>query len=326
MNSICFMMSLVLANGPSLILVFHGTLNNLQFDNLRLNTSSNTRVYGDLNFKNLISKTTNDFEMQGVFSNLSSNYRDLKSLLPNVLGASIPSIFGKLGNFNINGTTKITTTKIDADLDILTQIGIARSNLSISNVNNIETATYKGKIIFDDFNIGKFLEDPNLGKISANLEVDGKGFKKENLSSRIKGDVYSINYNKYDYKNINVNGTYQQSVFNGALLVDDKNLKLDFNGLADFSKAINAFDFTANIEYLNLKALNFYNRDETSEFKGIVEMNMRGTSLDDAVGNISFNTTNYKNENDDYYFDDFQITSSFKDKERFITINSPRYH
>ncbi len=300
-----------------------GTLNDLYLTNLRLNTSSNTRIYGDLSFKNLLSKTTDDFEMEGDFSNLSSNYRDLKNLLPNVLGASIPSIFNKLGNFSINGTTKITTTRIDADLDIATQIGFVRSNLSISNVTNIETATYKGKIIFDDFSIGKFLEDPNLGKISANLKVDGKGFKKQNLSSRIKGDVYAIYYNKYDYKNINVNGTYMQSVFNGKLVVDDKNLKLDFNGLADFSKTTNAFDFTANVDYLNLKALNFYNKDDTSEFKGIVEMKMKGTSFDDAVGNISFNKTNYKNENDDYYFDDFEITSSFEGKERFITINSP---
>ena len=50
---------------------------------------------------------------------------------------------------------------------------------------------------------------------------------------------------------------YEQNVFNGNLVANDKNLKLDFNGLADLSKDVNTFDFAANVEYANLKDLNF---------------------------------------------------------------------
>lgn len=300
-----------------------GTLNNLTLNNLKLTTSNNTKINGNINFKNLLNKAPNNFVMQGDFTNLNSNYKDLKRLLPNVLGASIPSIFDKLGDFIIKGETNITTNKITANFDIETQLGFVKSNLNISNVNNINRATYIGKVIFDDFNVGQFLEDPNLGKISANLDVDGKSFEKENLTSQLKGDIFEIQYNNYNYENIIVNGTYKQNVFSGKLTANDKNLKIDFNGLADFSKTVNDFDFKADINYLNLKALHFYNRDDTSEFKGIVSMKMKGTTLDDAVGNISFKKTNYKNENDNYYFNDFAITSSFKNNERFINVNSP---
>ncbi len=300
-----------------------GTLNDLKLSNLRLNTSTSTKIYGNINFKNLLNSEENNFAMYGNFSNLTSNYKDLKRLLPNVLGASIPSIFDKLGDFNINGTTNITPTKINADIDINTELGFIKSNLSITNVDDIDHAAYKGNIVFDTFNIGAFLEDPNLGEISSNLDVDGLGFKKENLRTGIKGDVFSINYNKYSYQNIVVNGEYKQSVFNGKLVVKDANLKLDFNGLADLSTDINAFDFSANVAYADLKKLNLYTRDSLSFFKGNVQMKMKGTTLDDAVGNITFKKTNYKNEIDDYYFEDFAITSSFEDKEHIINVDSP---
>ncbi len=300
-----------------------GTLNDLNLTNLNLTTSSRTKIYGDLNFKNLLNSEEDNFEMSGRFSNLTSTYKDLKALLPNVLGASIPSIFDKLGEFKIVGTTNIKPRKINADLEISTNIGFVKSNLSLANVSDIDHATYRGNIIFDQFNIGAFLEDPNLGEISSNLDVDGSGFKKENLRTGIKGDVYSINYNTYPYKNITVNGTYEKSVFNGKLTADDTNLKLDFNGLADLSQTINTFDFTANVAFADLKKLNLYTRDSMALFKGNVQMKMQGTSIDDAVGTITFNKTNFKNETDDYYFEDFAIKSTFEGREHIITVNSP---
>lgn len=300
-----------------------GTLNNLNTINLKLNTSSNTKIYGDINFKNLFNSDSNNFEMDGSFNNLSSNYRDLKALLPNVLGEAIPSLFDKLGNFTAKGIAQVTPNNIIADLEIVTDLGYVDSNLKLFNINNIDNASYKGSIIFDQFNIGKILDDPNLTTTSLNIDVDGKGFKKENLSTQLKGEIYSINYNNYNYHNMVVNGVYKQSKFNGNLVIDDKNLQLEFNGLADLSQKVNTFDFVADVDYANLKALNFYNRDEQSEFSGVVEMKMNANTIDDAVGYIQFKNTTYINENDTYKFVDFEINSQFIDNEHIIDINSP---
>ncbi|AUC77824.1 N-acetyl-gamma-glutamyl-phosphate reductase [Olleya sp. Bg11-27] len=300
-----------------------GTLNNLTTENLKLDTSRNTKIYGTLNFKNLFNSEADNFAMHGDFDNLSSNYKDLKDLLPNVLGESIPSIFGKLGNFTVIGSTNLTTHKIIADLQINTALGLVNSNLEMSNIDNIDYASYKGNIILDEFDLGKMLDDPNLGTTSFNVDVDGDGFKKEILSTQLKGDIYNINYNNYNYKNIAVNGQYKQRKFNGKLISKDKNLKLEFDGLADLSQDIKTFDFVAQVDYANLKALNFYNRDEQSEFIGIVDMKMSANTIDDAIGSINFKNTVYKNENDTYTFKDFAISSQFVDNERFIRVNSP---
>jgi hypothetical protein len=50
---------------------------------------------------------------------------------------------------------------------------------------------------------------------------------------------------------------------------------------------------------------------------------MNASNYDDAYGKISFRKTKYKNENDSYYFDEFDISSRFDDGLRYIEINSP---
>jgi len=70
--------------------------------------------------------------------------------------------------------------------------------------------------------------------------------------------------------------------------------------------------------------LNFISRDTISVFTGQVDMDMKGTNLDDLYGNIQFTKTRYENQNDSYYFDDFQIISSFDlNQVRTINFDSP---
>jgi len=193
----------------------------------------------------------------------------------------------------------------------------------MNDVDNIDYASYEGNIALDDFDLGSFLNDPKVGKVSVNLDVDGKGFTKQLLNTFVKGDIYNLEYNNYSYNDIVVSGNIQEMIFNGDLIANDKNLNLQFNGLVDFSKDINNYDFSANVNYANLNALNFVSKDSISVFTGQVKMNMKGTNLDNAQGNVSFINTLYKNQNDEYYFKDFLISSHFENDIRYIDVNSP---
>lgn len=300
-----------------------GTLNDLHANNLYLNTSSNSRIVGDFNFKNLFNKEENNFYMFGKFSNLSSTYKDLKALLPNVLGESIPSSFDRLGEFTLVGQSEITPSTINADLEIETELGFVNSNLSMSRVNNIDNASYTGNIIFKDFDLGTLINDPNVGKTSLNLDVDGNGFVAETINTQVKGDIFQLEFNHYNYKNIKVAGNVRNRIFDGNLVVNDNNLKLNFNGLVDFSEKVKKYDFEAKVFYANLKDLNFVKNDSISIFQSNVKMNMNASSLDDAYGQVAFKNTSYKNQVDTYYFDEFAISSRFDQDTRYIEINSP---
>ncbi|OEK07673.1 N-acetyl-gamma-glutamyl-phosphate reductase [Flavivirga aquatica] len=300
-----------------------GTLNNLQTSNLKLKTSRNTRVYGNINFKNLFNKEADNFYMNGNFKNLSSTYKDLKSLLPNVLGEAIPTSFDRLGKFTIIGNTQVTSSTVIADVTIGTVLGFVDSNLEITKINDIDNADYKGKIIFEQFDFGMFFNDSNIGKGSLNFDVNGKGFVSETIDTQVKGDIFELEYNNYNYNGVKVAGNIKNRIFDGNLIVNDKNLKLNFSGLVDFSEEMNKYDFNATIDYANLKTLNFVKKDSVSVFKSKVSMNINGSNFDDAYGLISFNNTVYKNQNDTYYFKKFDVSSRFEKDIRFIEFNSP---
>lgn len=300
-----------------------GTLNDLEAKNLNISTTTNTRIIGDITFKNLFSKEDDSFALQGNFQNLASNYRDLTALLPRLLGNSIPSVISKVGNFNIKGTSFITAKRVEADLEIDTDLGFIKSNLLLTNIDNIDDANYVGNIVLDKFNIGELINDPLVKNVSLNLDVDGKGFTIKNLRTDVKGDVFVLDYNGYTYRDIKLSGDLGNSIFNGIVKIEDLNLQLDFNGLADFSEDLKKFDFKANVGYANLSELNFVTRDSISEFRGLVTMTATGTTIDNAVGAINIKNTTYKNQDSDYSFQDFDIVSSFDNNERTLAINSP---
>ncbi|MGB0981610.1 MAG: translocation/assembly module TamB domain-containing protein [Winogradskyella sp.] len=300
-----------------------GTLNNLIAKNLNVSTTRNTQIIGDITFKNLFNRSDNSFALQGNFKKLTSNYNDLTALLPKLLGNAIPTVFLKVGNFNIKGTSHITAKEIDANLEINTDLGYAKSNLKLTNIDDIDNANYKGNIILEAFNIGELINDPLVENTSLNLDIEGKGFTVENLKTKVEGNVTSLYYNAYDYHNITVSGKLGNKIFNGILKANDPNLQLDFNGLADISKPEKKLDFKANVGYANLKALNFVTRDNVSEFKGLVSITAQGSNLDNTIGTINIKNTLYKNQDNHYHFQDFEIVSLLNNQERVITINSP---
>lgn len=300
-----------------------GTLNNLEAKRVNASTSNNTRIVGDITFKNLFSKEDDSFALRGNFQTLASNYNDLIALLPRLLGNSVPSVISKVGNFNINGTTFITAKRVEANIEIDTDLGFINSDLQLTNIDNIDNANYIGNVVLDEFNIGELINDPLVKSTSLNLDLDGKGFTIDNLKTNVKGEVFVLDYNGYTYRDITLSGNLGNKIFNGVVKAEDLNLKLDFNGLADFSEDLKKFDFKANVGYANLSELNFVTRDSISEFRGLVTMSAKGTSLDNAVGAINIKNTTYKNQDEIYNFQDFDIISTFNEDERTISINSP---
>ncbi len=299
-----------------------GVLNDLNTDDLFL-LSENTGVRGDFNFKNLFSKDA-PFVMKAQMKNVTSTYYELRALMPNFLGSkSMSSAFSKFGQFTVRGDATVTESSVYAKVNLNTAIGSSYTDLELTDFNNIENAAYQGFVSLIDFDLGYFVDNERLGKTTLDFNVEGKGFVKEKLNTEVIGEVYSVNFNNYDYKNLKVSGVLKEQLFDGSIFSNDPNIKFNFKGLADFGEDHNNFNFIANVEHADLKRLNFIN-DSISIFKGNVNIDISGNSLDNIVGDVNFTKTVFQNVNDTYYFDDFKVSSSFEnDSTRIIDINSP---
>ena len=300
---------------------FKGTLNDFNLTNLKLKSDKKAIINGDLHFINAINRE-NGFVLNTNLTNLTSNYKQLKELLPNILGKTLPSSFEMFGDFTLKGKSHITTKNIDAQLEILSDLGKSISDLKLTNINDIDNAKYKGKIELIDFNLGRIINDSLVGQFSMIADVDGKGFTKEMLNTSVIGHITKHQYKGYTYSNIDVNGVFKNQHFDGKMEVNDKNIKLTFKGLADLSSTVNSFKFKADVDYANFNKLNLFKRDEKSILKGKIDIDLKGNTIDNIVGKIHFTDASYTNQNDHYKFTNFDVNSSFKDNVRTLTVNS----
>lgn len=301
-----------------------GTLNDIRATGMKLVDSKNSQIIGDVNFRNLFGKSDQHFYMKGNFTKVASNYDDLVLLLPNLLGKKLPSSLRKMGEFNIRGKAEITTSSIITNFYMSTGLGNIQSDLSMSNIDHIDDASYKGNIILEEFNIGVLLGEKKLGKVTLNIDVDGKGFKQKNLNTSFTGDIYKIRYNDYTYTKVIVDGTFKNPIFIGKVYVNDPNLFMDFKGLVNLSKKDIAYNFQTSIDYANLHKLNFVKKDSIAILKGKADVNILGNNLDDLKGDMHFSQTSYQNSKNNYYFDDFSLHSTFDNENvRTIAIESP---
>ncbi len=299
-----------------------GPLNNLVLTNFKLSDSKKSQIVGTLNFKNLFPSKGKAFYMNGKFEKLSTSYDDLVTILPNVLGKTLPVILKKLGTINLVGDAQVTTTSLDASFVMASQIGNVKSDLIIENMNLSDKATYVGNVVLDNFDIGALTDRKDIGLASLNLDIDGKGFSEKFLNTNVKGEINSITYNKYTYNTIDLNGNFVRGIYKGKIEANDPNLKMNFDGLVDLSKKNSHYDFKINVNHADFKKLNF-SKETISQFKGDIIVNLTGNTIDNLVGDVTIINTTYQNSKARYSFDDFHINSTFdQNRVRTITVNS----
>ena len=300
-----------------------GTLNDLLVQNLKLKNNNNTKIIGDILFKNIFTTQINDFKMLGDFDDLSTTYDELYGMLPKITYRSIPNIFRRVGRFSLDGSALITANEIETSAKINTTIGFVNTNLKLSKLKDINQASYKGNVVFDNFNLGILFDDENFGNLTANIDLDGQGFSINTIETKANGVVNELFYNDYIYQDLSILGTISDKKFNGIFKSKDPNLKLDFQGLADLSKQTKTFNFKANVDYVNLNKLNFVTRDNVSTITGNFDLNLKGTNIDDVSGTANFKNAVYTNQDNAYNFKDFSVVSSFNKNIRTLKINSP---
>lgn len=302
---------------------FSGILNDLKVNNLSLKNSNNTNVKGNLHLKNAFNPNQK-FQLKSSFSQLDSNYEELAVLLPLSAKDKLPKIIQKLGNFSSSGRTLISEKEIDAKLALVSEIGNTNLDLKLKNGKQIDAMAYEGNIQMIDFEIGKLINRKNFKKVSLKAAISGAGLTLDALNTKIEGKISKLLYKNYEYNNIAINGLVKNQLFNGYLEVNDDNIKFDFKGIADFSSESYTYKFKSTVDYCDLKAIKLLNRREASKFKGEVEIDLKGTDLDNINGNVSFKDLFYTNKTQDYFFKDFNLTSLTRENgSRMISVDSP---
>ncbi|HEY4206811.1 MAG TPA: translocation/assembly module TamB domain-containing protein [Puia sp.] len=299
--------------------IVKGLVSDLEGRNAVIQAGKNTSLKGNFHIKGLPStdKTYLDFQS----TELSTTYEDMVLLSPSIKTIEQPridriewlrfkgSFTGYVHDFVTNGT-------------IETNLGAVKTNVNMKLLE-YGPSVYSGTISTDDFQLGPFLDNDNMGKIAFQGKVIGAGLKAGTLNASLDGTINSLEFNHYTYQHILVNGAVAKRKFNGELVSGDPSLDARLNGLIDFSQEVPKFDFEAQVAKADLTKLHFVNQQV--EFNGKFRCNFTGNDVDNFLGHASIYDASIFKNGQRVSFDSLTMESSIVDNNKTITVVSNEF-
>ncbi|MBP6023228.1 translocation/assembly module TamB domain-containing protein [Ferruginibacter sp.] len=293
-----------------------GTIDNLVTKNMLIK-SGNTIVDGDIALRGLpdINNTFIDFKS----NNLTTNYNDLVTIIPALKNITQPRL-SQLGNIGFKGNYTGFINDFVTYGNITTNLGSIIADINMKLPEN-KPATYTGKISSSGFNLGKFINNGQIGKVSLNGNVSGSGFTLKDLNTNFKGNIHELEFSGYNYTNIAVDGSIDKLIFNGHGSVDDPNLKIDnFNGSVSFAGKEMAFNFDALLKKSNLKNLHFTNDD--FKLDGHFNLNFTGNNIDKFLGTARVYDATLQHDSTRLSFDSLSLQSFIAGNKKYLSFQT----
>ncbi len=290
-----------------------GRVNELKAKKLDIHFGDETRFTGDVDLKGLpdIDQTFIQLNVE----KLITSKRDMEQIpvppFQEQKTIHLPANFALLGKVKFKGNFSGFINDFVAYGDFNTAIGQLSSDISMVQGEKDELTRFNGKVKSNDFDIGKFIGLENvMGKITINASVKGKGLTRDQIVADIKGTVNAFELNKYNYKNINVEGTIAKNVFKGILGIKEDNIHMDFDGDVDFSKKLPRLDFASTIYIADMRALNFVTSEKSTLLGTKMHVNITGNDIDNLIGSIKLENTSYTRGMEIYRMNNFDLDIS----------------
>lgn len=183
---------------------------------------------------------------------------------------NIPQEVLRLGDIYFKGIVYGKGPSIGTQGNLRTDVGNASLKAEKKGENLLAHIDTKGILL------GKIINSKQLGTLAATLDIHGT---KKHLFA--KGSIPRLNFNKYNYRNIKIDGSYNQGLLEGLAAIADPNIDLQVSGQYHIKKK--QYAATANINHL---------------LPSILGIKMADPSY--TLDNISVSA---KNEGRDSYFD-----------------------
>lgn len=257
---------------------------------------NSTNLQGDVDMDGLP-----DFEETFMYFNLRrlvTSHDDLVTIpLPpfnEVRTLTLPQNVRQLGIMDFKGTFTGFVNDFVAYGKMKTDIGELRTDLALRQNEQSGEIAYKGKLESIRFGLGRFLGVDSLGRVSLDASVDGKGLTAQSINAKLEGTVHSVEFNRYEYRNIEVNGLFVKNIFEGAFGIAEENLALRFNGKVDLNGKLPMLNFHAEVDHANLYRLRLVPDREEATVSGVLNVDFIGNDIDNILGRISLTDARYQ--------------------------------
>lgn len=270
----------------------------------------------------------NNLFLFGNLSQLEADKEGIAWLIQNLTGkANVPEVAQRTGNVHFNGDISGYLNQLTIHGTLLTDVGNIRANVTMHSDTITHLRSYSGKIISPELNLGKLLkQEETLGNTAFDIELQGFKYHDGKAESYIKGNISSLTYKQYEYRNITLDGKYTPGGFNGKLSLDDTNGNIEINGHFATRQAVPDFNLRAIVRNFRPNDLHLTNKYKDTDMSLNLTADFRGHSIDDMQGKISIDSVSVNAPEEDrcYYLKNLSVIAgnTGKNKEKQIDIRS----
>jgi hypothetical protein len=301
--------------------LIHGKVDRLRADNLELRLGNSTYIACDFRGNGLNSQGTQTLNF--AFKELRTDVNTIGRIIP---GFKPPDQFRKLGSIAFKGDYQLFDG-IDHVLygDISTDLGSGRADMQLNLKAGKEKAVYSGGLEMKHFDLATWTGDQNFGRSTFRVKIaeNSTGLTLPTIKAKITGKIDTLSYRGYSYRNISLDGSFREKIFEGVLNSGDPNVDFTFDGTINLKEAIPRFEFSANLRRLDLGVLNLTDNDLV--LAGDIEnLSLQGKSLDEITGSATLRHFKLLQDREEWHrIDSLQFFSSVRaDGSRVLGFNS----
>ncbi len=222
----------------------------------------------------------------------------------------IPEHILRIGNIRFEGEMSGFFHHLTAYGEFNTDVGDIHTDIQIGRN---KASFIKGEIQSQNIDLRSILLDDHFGVAGFDILFDVQQDRNSKYEGTVDAKISKIEFNQYLYENIDVNGNFTETNFNGNLNMDSPEGQLAIKGLAWLNGEESVFNLSARAEHIRLDKLNLINKRKESDLCFNLDADITGNNLDNLLGYIDVKDIRFGTETGEYYLDKLTITSQNSD-------------
>ena len=290
----------------------HGDLDSIFAQNLQLVFREQRIVAGDIAVYHptKLDSLYIDADCKDLYCN-NDLLQDLLSQLQ-MKPVKLPALVKNLGHVHYRGDVRGRLEELTLHGDFTTRLGAVKVNGDLHIDTTLQDIDFCGHVSTRKFQLGRMLDQPDLGIIAFHAHVDGEIDSTQLTHCVADADIQRFEYKGYTYKQIHLDGELLQEEVNGSLSIDDDNIRLDITGLADWSEEDTRMDLTLKLADFQPATLNLIDQYPTLQLGATTYISLytsgkKEEMLDNLTGYVIIDTLHIENGGDQTTMEQFKL-------------------
>jgi hypothetical protein len=305
-------------SNPNAILFVNGTvkgkLKNFEFPSIEISGIGITKVHASGRIIGLpdVNKAYFDLDIK----DLQSGSKDFAGFLSK---GTIPNSIQLPSKFSAKGIFKGTIANFNTNMNIISSFGNAKIKATFDQSRkNYEK--YDAQTELNNFDLGKFIKNDSIGKITLKANIKGTGFDPKTATAALNGTVLKAYYNKYTYQNVSVKGSIRNGNFNATAIAKDPNLTFDLVSSGSFKDKYPTGKLKLNVDIADLEKLNLH--AGPLKIRGVIDADIQSINLDYLNGTVYAHNITIVIGKEEFVIDSISATATSTSEKNTLVLKS----